>query len=93
MAFSAMPFWKWALTPKKVSRCPLALQLFLKALSAKVVVEDVDAVLLGEVLEGLFGIHDFLGAEFCHQMDVLEPGVVVHEDGGRCVALLGECPI
>ncbi len=98
MAFSAMPFWKWALTPQKVSRCPLAPQLFLKALSAKtsvvaVVVEDADAVLFGEVLEGLLGIHGFLGGELCHQMDVLELGVVVHEDGGRSLALFGECPL
>ncbi len=58
-----------------------------------VVVEDADAVLFGEVLEGSLGIHGFLGGELCHQMDVLEPGVVVHKDGGRCVALLGECPL
>jgi hypothetical protein len=81
-----MPFWKWALTPQKVSCCPLVLQLFLKALSAK-------RLLFGEVLKGLLGIHGFLGGELRHQMDVLEPGVVVHEDGGRCVALLGECPL
>jgi hypothetical protein len=58
-----------------------------------VVVEDADAVLLGKVLEGSLGVHGFLGGELRHQMDVLEPGVVVHEDGGRCVALLGECPL
>jgi hypothetical protein len=57
-----------------------------------VVVEDADAVLFGEVLEGSLGIHGFLGAEFCHQMDVLAL-VVVLEDGGRCVALLGKCPL
>jgi hypothetical protein len=58
-----------------------------------VVVEDADAVLFGEVLKGSLGIHGFLGGELHHQMDVLEPGVVVHEDGGHCVALLGECPL
>ncbi len=58
-----------------------------------VVVEDADAVLLGKVLEGLLGVHGFFGGELCHQMDVLERGVVVHEDGGHCVALLGECPL
>ncbi len=58
-----------------------------------VVVEDADAMLFGEVLEGLLGIHGFLRGELCHQMDVLEPGVVVNEDGGCCVALLGECPL
>jgi hypothetical protein len=98
MAFSAMPFWKWALTPQKVSRCPLALQMFLKALSAicfvvTVVVEDADAMLLGEVLKGLLGFYGFLGGELGHQMDVLEPRVVVHKDGGCCVALLGEFPL
>ncbi len=58
-----------------------------------VVVEDADAMLLGKVLKGLLGIHGFLRGELCHQMDVLEPGVVVHEAGGRCVMLLGECPL
>jgi hypothetical protein len=58
-----------------------------------VVVEDADAVLLGKVLEGLLGFHGFLGGNFGHQMNVFEPGVVVHEDGGRCVALFGECPL
>jgi hypothetical protein len=57
------------------------------------VVEDADAVLLSEVLKGLLGVHGFLGGELRHQMDVLEPGVVVRKDGGRCVALLGECPL
>ncbi len=55
-----------------------------------VVVEDVDAMLLGKVLKGSLGFHGFLGGELGHQMDVLEPRVVVHKDGGRCVALLGE---
>ncbi len=58
-----------------------------------VIVEDADAMLLGKVLEGLLGVHGFLGGEHGHQMDVLEPGVVVPEDGGRCVVLLGECPL
>ncbi len=58
-----------------------------------VVVEDADAMLLSKVLEGLLGFHGFLGGKFGHQMNVLEPGLVVHEDGGRCVALLGECPL
>ncbi len=58
-----------------------------------VVVEDVDAMLLGEVFEGLLGFHGFLGGKLGHQMNVLEPGVVVQEDGGCCVALLGECPL
>ncbi len=31
-----------------------------------VVVEDADAMLLGKVLEGLLGIHGFLGGELCH---------------------------
>ncbi len=58
-----------------------------------VVVEDADALLLGKVLEGLLGIHGFLGGKFGHQMNVLELRVVVHKDGGHCVALLGECPL
>jgi hypothetical protein len=58
-----------------------------------VVVEDADAVLLGKVLEGSLGFHGFLGGKFGHQMNLLELGVVVHGDGGRCLALLGECPL
>jgi hypothetical protein len=58
-----------------------------------VVVEDADTVLLGKVLKGSLGVHGFLGGELCHQMDVLEPGVMVPEDGGRCVVLLGKCPL
>jgi hypothetical protein len=55
-----------------------------------VVVEDADAVLLGKVLKGLLGFHGLLRDELGHQMDVLEPRVVVHKDGGCRVALLGE---
>ncbi len=58
-----------------------------------VVVEDVYAVLLGKVLKGLLGFHGFLGGKLGHQMDVLEPRVVVYKDGGRRVALFGECPL
>jgi hypothetical protein len=58
-----------------------------------VVVEDADAVLLGKVLKGSLGVHGFLRGELRHQMDVLEPGVVVHKDGGHCVVLLGECSL
>ncbi len=58
-----------------------------------VVVEDADTVLLGKVLEGLLGFHGLLEGELGHQMDVLEPRVVVHEDGGCRVVLLGECPL
>ncbi len=57
------------------------------------IMKDADAVLLGKVLKGLLGVHGFLGGELGHQMDVLDPGVVVHKDGGCCVALLGECPL
>ncbi len=58
-----------------------------------VVVEDADAMLLGEVLKGLLGFHGLLGGELGHQMDVLEPRVVVHKDSGCRVVLLGECPL
>jgi hypothetical protein len=57
-----------------------------------VVVKDADTVLLGEVLESSLGFHGLLGGELGHQMDVIEPRVVVHKDGGCRVALLGECP-
>ncbi len=58
-----------------------------------VVVEDADAMLHGKVLKGLLSFHGLLGGELGHQMDVLEPRVVVYEDGGRCVALLDECSL
>ncbi len=44
-------------------------------------VEDADTVLFGKVLKGSLGFHGFLGSKLCHQMNVLEPGVVVHKDG------------
>ncbi len=37
-----------------------------------VVVEDADAVLLGKVFEGLFGLHCFFGGELGHQVDVFQ---------------------
>ncbi len=55
-----------------------------------VVVEDADAVLIGEVLKGSLGFHGLLGGELGYQTDVLEPRLVVHEDGG---CLLGKCPL
>ncbi len=58
-----------------------------------VVVEDANAVLLGKVLKSSLGFHGLLRGELGHQMDVLEPRVVVHKDGGCRVVLLGECPL
>ncbi len=60
---------------------------------AAVVVEDADAMLFGKVLEGLFGFHGFLRGKLGHQMDLLEPRVMVHKDGGHHVALPGDCPL
>jgi hypothetical protein len=36
------------------------------------VVEDVDAVLLGKVLKGLFDFHHLFGGKFGHEVDVLQ---------------------
>jgi hypothetical protein len=58
-----------------------------------VVVKDADAVLLGEVFKRLLGFHCFFRDELGHEMDVVELGLMVNEDGGRSVACLGECPL
>jgi hypothetical protein len=80
MAFSAMPFWKWALTPQKVSRCPLPLVttavlegIFCELSIVAIVVEDADAVMLGKVLNCLFGFHHLFGGKLGHEVDVLQP--------------------
>ncbi len=57
------------------------------------VVEDADAVLFGKVLEGWFGFHRLFGGKLGHKVDVLQSQVVVDEDGGRCIAFLGECTL
>jgi hypothetical protein len=54
------------------------------------VVEDVDAMLLSEVLGRALNFHCFFRGELGHEMDVLELGVVVNKDGGCGVVLLGE---
>ncbi len=56
-----------------------------------VVVEDADTVLLGEVFKRAFGFHCFFRGELGHEVNVLELGVVVEEDGCRGVVFLGEC--
>ncbi len=58
-----------------------------------VVVEYVYAVLLGKVFKGLFGFHGLLRGKLGHEVDILEPLVVVNKDGGCCVAFLGECSL
>jgi hypothetical protein len=54
------------------------------------VVEDVDTVLLGEVLECMLSFHCFFRGELGHEMDILELRVVVHKDSGCGLAFLGE---
>ncbi len=58
-----------------------------------VVVEDANTVLLGKVFERALGFNCFLRGELGHDVNVLEPGVVVNKDGGQGVAFLGECPL
>ncbi len=77
MDFSAMPFWKWALTPQKVSHCPFAPQLFFEGIVCKLsvvalVVEFTDAVLLGKVFQGSLSLHCLFRVELGHQVDVLQ---------------------
>ncbi len=97
MAFSAMPFLEVGIDPTEGESLSFGAAVVLEDIVCKlsivaVVVEDGDAVLLDEVLKGLIGFHGLLGGELGHQMDVLEPSVVVCKDGGCRVALLGECP-
>ncbi len=62
MAFTAMLFLKWVLTPTKGEILPLCIAAVLEGVVCKlsilaVVVEDTDTVLLGKVFKGLFGFH------------------------------------
>ncbi len=54
MAFSAMPFWKWALTPQKVR---VLEGIVCKLSIVTVVVEVTEDVLLDKVFEGSFGFN------------------------------------
>jgi hypothetical protein len=77
---------------------PLSTAAVLKGVVCKLsivemVLEDTDAMLLGEVLERAFGFYHFLGGELGHEVNVIELQVVVDKDGGRCIAFLGECPL
>ncbi len=57
------------------------------------VVEDADTVLLRKVLEGLFGFNHLFGGKLGHEVNVLQPSVVVNKDSGCCMAFLGECSL
>jgi hypothetical protein len=72
MTFSAIPFWKWALTPQKVSRRPFALQLFLKALTTNHPFCSGSGVCGRKVFKGSFGFHCLFSGELGHQVDVLQ---------------------
>ena len=54
------------------------------------VVQDLDAMVGGELFEGAFGLDQFIRRRVLHQMDEVQMGVVVHKDGGAMVAVIGE---
>ena len=54
------------------------------------VVQNPYAMLLSKVLKSLFSIDCLLQSEMSHQMDVLQMGVMVSEDRGSSVSLLGK---
>ncbi len=58
----AMPFWKWALTPQKVSCCPGLLEgVVEEAIVVAVVVLNLHTVFGGKGLEGKFGCYGLFG--------------------------------
>ena len=54
------------------------------------VVQNPYAMLLSKVLNSSFGVDCLLRSETSHQMDVLQTGVMVSEDRGCRVSLLGK---
>ncbi len=64
-----------------------------KASIVAVVVGDADAMLLSKVFQCALSTHCFFRGQLCHQMDILELGVVVDGDRCRGVMLLGECSL
>jgi hypothetical protein len=65
MERSAMPFWKWALTPQKVSCCCASWQVLEsvveEATVVAVVVLDLHTMFGGKGLEGAFGCYGLFG--------------------------------
>jgi hypothetical protein len=56
------------------------------------VVQNPYAMLLSKVLKSSFGVDCLLQSETSHQMDALQTGVMVSEDCGSRVSLLGKQP-
>ena len=54
------------------------------------VVQNPYAMLLSKELKNSFGVDCLLRSETSHQMDVLQMGVMVSEDRGSRVPLLGK---
>ena len=54
------------------------------------IVQNFNTVVSGELLEGTLGLDGFVGRKILHQMDKLQAGVMVNEDGGALVAVIGE---
>ncbi len=71
----AIPFWKWALTPQKVSLCCASAVV-------TVIVCNFYAVVGGELFEGAFGFDCFVERRILHKMDEADAGKMVDEDGG-----------
>ena len=81
--------------PKKGEPLPLCTAAIFegnvcKLSAVAVVVEDVDAMLLGKVFKGSVGFHCLFRGELGHKVDVLWSQIVVNKDSGRCTAFLGE---
>ncbi len=92
MERSAMPFWKWALTLLAGVVVCLFEGIVGESPIVAVVVLDSNAMLGGKGLEGTFGGDGFDRGVIDLGMDVVEPTVVVNEDSGTAIALLGKFP-
>ena len=94
MACLAMPFWKWAFTPQKVSCClglaRLPESVVMEVSVVAVIMEDLDSMFCRVLFEGKLGGKCFVRLFVKLEVDKSEAAEVVDEDGGALVALLGK---
>ncbi len=96
IACSAIPFWKWAFTPQKVSHWRLALHDCIQALS-EIVRYHSDSVGCGHHawlnLKCLLGKHGFCGRVINLEMHQMQSREVIHKNSAIPVSILGERPL
>ncbi len=98
IACLAIPFWKWAFTPQKVSFCLLFWHDCWKALSWICLLLQLKCWmrmlwLAEKLLKCSFGGNDLDSNIINLKMNKLQSRVVIQKDGGTPVSLFGECSL